>query len=137
MDSPFLTLALCFGYYYLVRVAGPRFMAHREAFELRGVLMVYNLFQIVFNCWIFYELGMSGWFGGYNYSCQPVDYSDTDENALRALRAGWWYFVSKFVDFFDTFFFVLRKKDRQITTLHLYHHGMMPIFIWPGIKVRQ
>lgn len=28
---------------------GPKFMAHREPFQLRGVLKVYNLMQILFN----------------------------------------------------------------------------------------
>lgn len=97
--------------------------------------MVYNLFQIVFNAWIFWELGMCGWLTGqYNYFCQPVDYSPTNETAIRALHAGYWFFISKFIDFFDTFFFVLRKKNNQITALHLYHHFILPISIWPGTR---
>lgn len=134
MSSPVPTLLLCLAYYYLVVVAGPRFMANRPAFELRRVLMAYNIFQILFNGWMFYEIGMSGWFTGqYNFFCQPVDYSET-EVAMRGLRVGYWFFISKFIDFFDTFFFVLRKKNNQITVLHLYHHGLLPILLWPGVR---
>ncbi len=135
MSSPIPTILISLAYYYLVRVIGPRFMAKREPFELRGILMVYNIFQILFNAWIFYEIGMSGWFTGeYNFFCQPVDYSESNPSAIRGLHAGYWFFISKFIDFFDTFFFVLRKKERQISVLHLYHHGMLPIILWPGVR---
>lgn len=44
------------------------------------------------------------------------------------------YFMCKLIELLDTVFFVLRKKNRQITFLHLYHHSMMPIFCWIGVK---
>jgi len=31
-------------------------------------------------------------------------------------------------------FFVLRKKDRHISTLHVIHHGVMPMSVWFGVK---
>lgn len=31
-------------------------------------------------------------------------------------------------------FFVLRKKDRQITFLHMYHHTVMPMISWGAAK---
>lgn len=33
------------------------------------------------------------------------------------------HYLSKFMDFFDTFFIVLRKKDDQLSFLHVYHHA--------------
>ena len=33
------------------------------------------------------------------------------------------HYLSKFLDFFDTIFIALRKKDRQMSFLHLYHHA--------------
>ena len=135
MSSPLPTVVICCAYYYLVRIVGPRFMANRKPFKLRRILMAYNVYQILVNSWLFYEFASIGWLTGrYNYTCQPVDYSDTDKTAQRALRASYWFFISKFVDFFDTFFFVLRKKERQISTLHLYHHGMVPILLWPAVR---
>jgi len=46
----------------------------------------------------------------------------------------WWYYFSKFTEFMDTIFFVLRKKDRHISTLHVIHHGVMPMSVWFGVK---
>jgi len=31
-------------------------------------------------------------------------------------------------------FFILRKKNGQITFLHVYHHGSMVLLWWVGVK---
>jgi hypothetical protein len=31
-------------------------------------------------------------------------------------------------------FFVLRKKNDHISTLHVIHHGVMPMSVWIGVK---
>ncbi|CAH2107196.1 unnamed protein product [Euphydryas editha] len=46
----------------------------------------------------------------------------------------WWYYFSKFTEFFDTLFFVLRKKNEHVSTLHVIHHGIMPMSVWFGLK---
>lgn len=65
----------------------------------------------------------------YNWSCQNVDTSDRPE-AMGMARLTWLFFVSKLVELLDTVFFVLRKKNRQITPLHLIHHAGMPLCMW-------
>ena len=42
--------------------------------------------------------------------------------------------VSRLLDLFDTVFIVLRKKDSQISPLHLYHHTVVPILCWISFK---
>ena len=56
---------------------------------------------------------------------------------LAALDVTWWYYFSKFIDFFDSFFFVLRKKFAHLSTLHVVHHGGLPIAVWFGPRVRK
>ncbi|XP_065331909.1 very long chain fatty acid elongase AAEL008004-like [Cloeon dipterum] len=134
MSSPLPTLSICLSYVYIVKVLGPKLMENRKPFELRRVLIAYNAFQVVFSTWLFYELGMSGWLtGDYNYRCQPVDYTNSSLG-IRMTHACWWYYFSKFTEFFDTFFFVLRKKNQHISTLHVIHHGCMPMSVWFGVK---
>lgn len=43
------------------------------------------------------------------------------------------YLINKFVDLIETVFFVLRKKDRQISVLHVFHHVSMPLAIYIGL----
>lgn len=46
----------------------------------------------------------------------------------------WWYYIAKFTEFFDTFFFNLRKKTEHVSILHVIHHGCMPFSVWLGLK---
>lgn len=134
MSSPFPTLFICITYVYVVKTLGPKLMENRKPFQLKNTLVVYNLFQVIFSAWLFYEIGISGWLtGDYSLRCQPVDYSDRPE-VLRMVYASWWYYFSKFTEFMDTIFFVLRKKNNHVSTLHVIHHGCMPMSVWFGVK---
>ncbi|XP_060650409.1 elongation of very long chain fatty acids protein AAEL008004 isoform X2 [Drosophila nasuta] len=133
MSSPFPTLAVCLTYVYLVKVLGPRLMENRKPLHLQNLLVVYNASQVVFSAWLFYECLMGGWWGAYSFRCQPVDYTDSP-TSRRMVHACWWYYFSKFTEFMDTMFFVLRKKTSQVTTLHVIHHGCMPMSVWFGVK---
>lgn len=42
----------------------------------------------------------------------------------------WWYYFSKLIEFMDTFFFILRKNNHQVTFLHIYHHISMFNIWW-------
>nr|KAF6461783.1 ELOVL fatty acid elongase 5 [Molossus molossus] len=48
---------------------------------------------------------------------------------MKIIRVLWWYYFSKLIEFMDTFFFILRKNNHQITVLHVYHHASM-LNIW-------
>lgn len=133
MSSPLPTLLICLSYAYVARVLGPRIMENRKPFDLRKTLLVYNAFQTIFSAWIFYEYLQSGWWGHYSFRCQPVDYSNSPL-ALRMAHTCWWYYFSKFTEFFDTLFFILRKKNQHVSTLHVIHHGCMPFSVWMGLK---
>jgi elongation of very long chain fatty acids protein 7 len=54
--------------------------------------------------------------------------------------ACWWYFFSKFTEFFDTIFFVMRKRYDQVSALHVIHHCIMPLsgeFYLRGFLIRS
>ena len=53
---------------------------------------------------------------------------------IQMARGVYAYFVCKLIELLDTVFFVMRKKQRQISFLHVYHHGMMPICAWIGVR---
>lgn len=134
MSSPLPTLIVCLSYAYIVKRIGPKAMENRKPFNLRYTLIAYNFIQVIFSSWLFYEIAISGWLTGhYNFRCQPVDYSN-NPRTLRMVHACWWYYFSKFTEFFDTIFFVMRKKNSQVSTLHVIHHGCMPMSVWFGVK---
>ncbi|XP_072757775.1 very long chain fatty acid elongase AAEL008004 isoform X2 [Anoplolepis gracilipes] len=133
MSSPFPTLFICLTYVYVVKTLGPKLMENRKPFQFKNTLVVYNLFQVIFSAWLFYECLMGGWWDQYSLRCQPVDYSNSP-TAIRMVHASWWYYFSKFTEFMDTIFFVMRKKNNHVSTLHVIHHGCMPMSVWFGVK---
>lgn len=44
------------------------------------------------------------------------------------------YYISKFTELADTTFFILRKKQSQVTFLHVYHHSVTPLETWFLVK---
>ncbi|XP_026729945.1 elongation of very long chain fatty acids protein AAEL008004-like [Trichoplusia ni] len=120
-------------YLYFVKRLGPRIMQNLQPFELKTPIMLYNIFQICISFYIF-VLGLAaGWLNHYDITCQPVDYTE-NIYSRRMLNGFWWYTTVKLIDLMDTIFFVLRKKDRQISFLHVFHHFMMPIASYIGLK---
>lgn len=57
-----------------------------------------------------------------------------NEVAVIAANGCHTYFLLKLLDLLDTVFFVLRKKDKQVTFLHLYHHTGMVVLTWNATK---
>ena len=60
--------------------------------------------------------------------------TDCDVCPIQMAHLSWWYYISKFLEFSDTIFFVLRKKFSHVSTLHVIHHGVMPMSVWWGVK---
>ena len=55
-------------------------------------------------------------------------------NAARALGRLLWTFMLKLAELVETVFFVLRKKQNQVTKLHVYHHVSTFMFGWLTCK---
>ncbi|XP_026282366.1 elongation of very long chain fatty acids protein AAEL008004 [Frankliniella occidentalis] len=133
MSDPIPMLSILVVYNYLAQKLGPALMANRKPFRLRSTLVVYNTLQVVASCYLFYQGGRLGWLRDYSWRCQPVDYG-TSPRALEIAAACYLYFLAKLTELLDTAFFVLRKKERQLSFLHLYHHTVMPIVSWGCVK---
>ncbi|XP_029679363.1 elongation of very long chain fatty acids protein AAEL008004-like [Formica exsecta] len=134
IPSPIPGLSIIIGYLYFVLSWGPRYMKHRKPYQLKNILVIYNFLQIIISTWLFWE-GLTGaWLNGsYNWRCEPVDFSYSPK-ALRIARGVYMYFLAKLTELLDTVFFVLRKKEKQITFLHMYHHTVMPMISWGATK---
>lgn len=128
--DPKFVFPLLFGYIYVVKIGGPRWMMNRKPFELKPIIMVYNLAMVIANIFFFYQYVRHSYLGGgYNVFCQGVSYS-RDETAMTILNLTWWYLFVRIADFFDTFFFLARKKFSHITVLHVLHHFLVVFSGW-------
>ena len=106
---------------------GSRFMRGRQPSSgpaLRYSMIMYNAFQVVLCAYMAGETARQFWLLNYRPICN---------NALVLLPGKpfettgmsdimWIFYLSKVLDFCDTAFIVLRKKDRQLSFLHVFHH---------------
>ncbi|KAH8407477.1 hypothetical protein KR222_002029, partial [Zaprionus bogoriensis] len=146
LGSPWPLTILVGSYLLFVLKLGKMFMEHRQPYNLKKVLIAYNIFQVIFNGGLF---GISCEYTAaagvesrvlrgsisllvyyfinravYNITCMvqlPVDYPEKyiEHNLSYA------YFINKLLDLLDTLFFVFRKSYKQITFLHVFHHSLM------------
>ncbi|XP_033214255.1 elongation of very long chain fatty acids protein 4-like [Belonocnema kinseyi] len=111
---------ILFSYLYFVFQCGPRYMENRPAYKFKNFIRVYNIFQVIANAYIVNEI----WEVYPDLTvlqCIPIDYSTTP-GALRIVKACYYSTMLKVVDLIETGLFVLRKKNNQISFLHVYHH---------------
>lgn len=112
------------GSYVALALLGSKFMQSRQALELKSLKVVYNVTQVVVCTIVFANL-------------LPFYVSAKHLYGLRLVpnaTVEWWvlvYYVCKLLDFGDTIFIVLGKKNRQLSLLHLWHHSsIVPLFAW-------
>eukprot|EP00045_Choanoeca_perplexa_P008698 m.81821 g.81821 ORF g.81821 m.81821 type:complete len:294 (-) comp14582_c0_seq1:856-1737(-) len=101
-------------------------MRDRSPFSLKQTMRVYNVIQVAVCGYMTYGLLQE------TSRAQPVVISGITLPNVFALayqptkRSEYFvlvHYLSKFLDFFDTLFIVLRKKDSQFSFLHVYHHA--------------
>ncbi|XP_071649688.1 very long chain fatty acid elongase AAEL008004-like isoform X1 [Temnothorax longispinosus] len=137
MESPGPMLCIVSAYLIFVLKVGPKIMKKRPAFQLNTVLILYNAFQVLFSTiWLtglILNVDIKYLFPAYGYDTQ--DYILPPENVrIAMLQYAWWYFFAKIIELLDTVFFVLRKKQNQITFLHVYHHTIVVVVSWCYLK---
>lgn len=56
MDSPWPVVIILAIYLYFVLKAGPKFMKYRSPFKIDGLVMVYNVVQVLFSAYLVKEV---------------------------------------------------------------------------------
>ncbi|XP_047503273.1 elongation of very long chain fatty acids protein [Pieris napi] len=133
MTSPWPLFLIICTYLTVIKVLLPKYMKNRDAFNLRTVIKWYNVVQIIGNAVATWGIMTSGWTTTYHFGCMLPDYSMNPE-ALRMLHYLWCTIFLKIVELLETVFFILRRKERQASFLHIYHHISTLIIIWSGVK---
>ncbi|XP_045446289.1 elongation of very long chain fatty acids protein 7-like [Melitaea cinxia] len=131
MSSPMPLLCVVMFYLLFIRI-GPRLMKNRPPLRINKLLSYYNASQVILATTICMKVFKLNLFrDGILYAgCR---YPSNTQNPML-LDLGWWYFFAKFTELLDTVFFVLRKKDKQLTFLHVYHHVIMALYSWSYLK---
>ncbi|KPJ10437.1 Elongation of very long chain fatty acids protein 7 [Papilio machaon] len=133
MTSPWPLVFIIASYLTLIKLILPVYMRKHAPYELKTIIKWYNIVQIVANAIVTWGIMTSGWTTTYHFGCMLPDYSMNPE-ALRMLRYMWWTIILKLMELLETVFFLLRKKERQASFLHIYHHVSTLVIIWSATK---
>lgn len=126
--GPWTIIGVVLAYLSCVYLWVPLYMRNRPAYSCTKAMKIYNLTNVVLNL-----IGFLAAFFGTNFS---LDVWGCKKKYFPTylLYLGYGYLLLKFFDFFDTLFFLLRKKQNQVTFLHVTHHCLMPITCYIGLK---
>uniref|UniRef100_A0A1B6CFE2 Elongation of very long chain fatty acids protein n=2 Tax=Clastoptera arizonana TaxID=38151 RepID=A0A1B6CFE2_9HEMI len=138
MDKPWPMLTILAAYLYFVLKLGPKLMDNRKPMELKKLLLVYNGAHVLYSSWWLHKVFSDEYICQYYFksACYPssLEMSLVPKANIAYDTVAWLYLMSKFLELSDTIFFVLRKKQNQISFLHLYHHTIMVAGTWAFLK---
>lgn len=133
MANPIWNTVSVLVYLYIVFYGGPAFMKNRKPFHFPKILFAYNMALVALSAYMFYEFLAAGWWNDFSLQCEECDYS-VSEKTTRMMNVCWLFWLSKHIEFFDTYFFILKAKWDHISTLHVVHHTLMAFTWWFGVK---
>ena len=88
----------------------------------------YNLTQMMVCSYMCIEAVMIAVRNNYSLVCN----SYTNPSPLADLL--WFFYLSKILDFCDTFFIILGNKWNQLSFLHVYHHSTIFLIYWLNLQ---
>lgn len=101
-------------------------MKNRKAMSLINIMRIYNVAQVMLNLNLilrFIRTSKMDLFGPHYIFL--INNQFTTHMKLNVYI----HYLSKYLDFLDTLFIVLRKKNSQMSFLHVYHHATIGV-IW-------
>eukprot|EP00211_Chloroparvula_japonica_P017553 CAMPEP_0119118970 /NCGR_PEP_ID=MMETSP1310-20130426/666_1 /TAXON_ID=464262 /ORGANISM="Genus nov. species nov., Strain RCC2339" /LENGTH=265 /DNA_ID=CAMNT_0007108377 /DNA_START=100 /DNA_END=897 /DNA_ORIENTATION=- len=113
---------------YLVATWGlMKFMEGRKAYDLYWLRIAHNITLVLGSGYLTYGILSEAARRNFSLFCNSCS-NTTDEIPMA------WYiylfYVSKIYEFLDTFIMALRKKNAQISLLHVYHHATIFLIWW-------
>jgi elongation of very long chain fatty acids protein 4 len=102
----------------------------KDKIQKDGIVMfsfvaIYNLTQVILCGWMVYRALMEHYHRGFKLVCNAHDLS---QDGLAFISHC--FYLSKALDFFDTFFMIAKGNWRQVSFLHVYHHFSIFLFYW-------
>jgi len=137
MHGPATPLALTAGYLLslpALRYVTDRYLAPRYDMKalLTEAMVLYNVAQVLLNGWMVYAIVRALVVGGHPFiGSRGLTGAAIGSGASYAC---WVHYCDKYLEFFDTYFMILRGKMDQVSFLHIYHHATIAWAWWFAIR---
>lgn len=95
---------------------GKKLMANRRAENPKSAMLLYNIYQSCINGFMALWLVVGAYRAGFSVWGNEEDRSAAGYDIAFGL---WMHYNNKYLELFDTFFMVIKKKDEQISFLHV------------------
>jgi len=126
-------LAIVGIYLGFVVIGSAVMQAHKTGYSksLYGIRFAYNLLQMILCSYMAMEAIFIPYRQGYSLACN--EFVRSEDAPLAKLL--WLFYMSKILDFMDTFFIIMGKKWKQLSFLHVYHHTTIFLFYWLNVNL--
>lgn len=131
MGSPLPLIAISSAYLMFVLKIGPSLMENRKPFNITNITRLYNVLQVILCFWFVIKGQQYGYSLSYTLKCVVGKVLGNENDAFVI---GWYFMLLRLSEYIETIFFVLRKKQNQISFLHVYHHLSVVGIYWMFLK---
>ena len=118
--------AIALGYLLFVlvgRVVMPSLPSVRGLYPFK---FAYNMVQVMLCSYMCIEAGVRAWDAGYTFlPCNKFNHAAPPVGFILYV-----FYLSKILDFLDTFFIIAEKRWKQLSFLHVYHHFSIFMVSW-------
>lgn len=121
--------ALCC--YYALVACLVVYMKDKQRVDVYHFQQVYNIAMVLLSLYMGLEAIRQFLLGGYSFFNNGIAEHD---NGIGMARIVWIYYLSKIPEWLDTVIMILKKNTRQLTFLHLYHHGSIFAIVFVAMK---
>lgn len=131
MKTPFPFIGIFAVYSVIVLKLAPTYMKNRKPLNITKIIQLYNIFQISACTYFvvkFHDLGFSF---QNTWKCENKLVSGRENETFIVL---WWFIMLRTLELVETVFFILRKKQNQVSALHIYHHISTIVLLWLFLK---
>ncbi|KAJ3115604.1 hypothetical protein HDU96_000361 [Phlyctochytrium bullatum] len=113
--------------YLLTISAGMLVMQFLPRLNVTALAFIHNLSMVALSAYMMTGIAVEAFRSNYVLWGNPVD---STEKGWPMAKLIWLFYVSKIFEFVDTLIMVLKKNNRQISFLHVYHHTSIFTIWW-------
>ncbi|TPX58200.1 very-long-chain 3-oxoacyl-CoA synthase [Powellomyces hirtus] len=126
LQDPFHVALIIAGYLVMV-FGGKKLMRNANKFQVKGLMLLHNAGLAALSAY----MCLATLKEAYDQNYRLVgNLADESKQGWPMAKLMWLFYISKTIEFVDTLIMVLKKNDRQISFLHLYHHGSIFAVWW-------
>jgi len=93
------------------------------------IALIYNPVQVILCGYMMTAAFLEARAKNYSFICNAFNAEETGMAAVL-----WIFYLSKILDFVDTLIIIVRRKWRQLSFLHVYHHISIFLVYWLNLR---